>query len=147
MPEPQRSLLAHKVDMTSTLETFYKQSMRVELLARHKIENEYGREVALILNGDGRRVEFGAIRIFLGHFPDAAREEILRENKPLGRILIDSGMEFSSRPLLYFRINSDNFINTALGLTGAHMLFGRRNTLADRWDRPLAEIVEILPPA
>ena len=34
-----------------------------------------------------------------------------------------------------------------LGLTGAQVLYGRRNTLFDADDRPLAEIVEILPPA
>jgi hypothetical protein len=30
--------------------------------------------------------------------------------------------------------------------TRLHSLYGRRNTLVDAWDRPLAEIVEILPP-
>jgi hypothetical protein len=41
---------------------------------------------------------------------------------------------------------SDNFINRALKLSDSHSLYGRRNTLVDSWDRPLAEIVEILPP-
>ena len=38
-------------------------------------------------------------------------------------------------------------INEALKLSGAHVLFGRRNTLFDPQGNPLAEIVEILPPA
>jgi hypothetical protein len=41
---------------------------------------------------------------------------------------------------------SDKFIARALNLTDRAVLFGRRNTLLDEWDRPLAEIVEILPP-
>ncbi|HEY3862607.1 MAG TPA: hypothetical protein VGO59_12040 [Verrucomicrobiae bacterium] len=147
MPQPQRSLLAHQSDMTSTLEHFYGERVHVEVLARHTVENEYRREVALRLERNGRRVEYGAIKIMLDLFPEAARQEILREWQPLGRILTDSGLEFSSRPHLYFRAASDAFINRALGLNGSQILFGRRNTLADRWGRPLAEIVEILPPA
>jgi len=147
MPQPQRSLLAHQTDMTSTLENFYGQRLHVEVLARHTVENEYCREVALRLEHSGRRVEFGAIKIMLDHFPSEVRQEILLERKPLGRILTDSCVDFTSRPHLFLRITSDDFINRALGLSGAHVLYGRRNTLTDPWSRPLAEIVEILPPA
>jgi len=147
MPQPQRSLLAHQSDMTSTLENFYGRRLHVELLARHMGENVYGREVALRLDQDGRRVEFGAINIMLDLFPLQARQEILRQRQPLGRILAESGVEFASRPRFYFRLTSDPFINRALGLSGPQALYGRRNTLTDPWDRPLAEIVEILPPA
>jgi hypothetical protein len=147
MPQPQRSLLAHQSDMTSTLEQFYRQRLHVEVLARHTVENEYGREVALRLDQDGRRVEYGAIKIFLDVFPAQAREEVLRERLPLGRILSESGVAFSSRPRLYFCLTADDFINRALGLSSAQVLYGRCNILVDPWDRPLAEIVEILPPA
>jgi chorismate-pyruvate lyase len=147
MPQPQRSLLAHQTDMTSTLENFYGQRLHVEVLARHTVENEYCREVALRLEQSGGRVEFGAIKIMLDNFPAEVRQEILRERKPLGRILTDSGVDFTSRPHLFLRITADDFINRALGLSGSHVLYGRRNTLTDPWFRPLAEIVEILPPA
>lgn len=147
MPQPQRSLLAHQSDMTSTLENFYRNRIYVEVLARHSVENEYCREVALRLEQGGGRVEFGAIKIMLDLFPAEVRREILCERKPLGRILTDAGVDFASRPHLYLRVTSDDFINRALGLSGAHVLYGRRNTLTDLWDRPLAEIVEILPPA
>jgi chorismate-pyruvate lyase len=147
LPQPQRSLLAHQTDMTSTLENFYGQRLHVEVLARHSVENEYCREVALRLEQSGRRVEFGAIKIMLDLFPAEVRQEILRESKPLGRILVESGVDFTSRPHLFLCITSDDFINRALGLSGPQVLYGRRNTLTDPWSRPLAEIVEILPPA
>jgi chorismate-pyruvate lyase len=147
LPQPQRSLLAHQSDMTSTLENFYHRRLYVEVLARHTVDNEYCREVALRLDPSEQRVEFGAIKIMLDLLPDAARQEILRERQPVGRILTDAKVEFFSRPHLYFRITSDGFIDRALGLTGPHALYGRRNTLVDPWSRPLAEIVEILPPA
>lgn len=133
--------------MTSTLENYYKEKLRVELLGSHTVGQEYFREVILRLEQSQRRVEFGAIKIMLDLFPRQVREEILREQQPLGRILTESGVEFSSQPRGYFQLASDDFINRALSLSDSQLLFGRRNTLVDPWERPLAEIVEILPPA
>jgi chorismate-pyruvate lyase len=147
VPEPYRSLLVHGADMTSTLENFYKERLHVEMLGRHVSGQEYFREVVLRLDHSGRRVEFGAIKMLLDLFPAEARQEILRERQPLGRILTESGLEFSSQPRAYLRLASDDFINRTLGLSGPQFLYGRRNTLVDAWERPLAEIVEILPPS
>jgi hypothetical protein len=146
VPEPYRSLLVHGTDMTSTLENFHKEKLHVELLGRHVNGQEYFREVVLRLDQSDRRVEFGAIKILLDLFPNEARQEILRERQALGRILIESGLEFSSQPRAFLHLAADDFINRTLGLRGLQFLYGRRNTLVDAWERPLAEIVEILPP-
>ena len=146
VPEPYHSLLAHRVDMTSTLEKFHRDKIHIDVLARHTHENEYFREVVLVLDGTGKVVEFGALKVVLDCLPDAAQKEILKERHPLGRVLTDHGVVFSSRPRAYLRIASDEFIEEVLNLSGAQFLYGRRNTLVDAWDRPLAEIVEILPP-
>jgi hypothetical protein len=147
MPEPYRSLLAHESDMTTTLESFYGERLEVVVLGRRLAGREYFREVLLRLGPGGRRVEYGAIRIILDILPDGVRREILREQQPLGRILAERGVEFSSQPRAYLRLASDDFMNGVLDLAGPHWLYGRRNTLLDSWERPLAEIVEILPPA
>lgn len=146
IPEPYRSLLVHENDMTPTLRNFHKDTIHIKVLARHVFENEYFREVVLLLNGTEKRIEFGAIKIVLDLFPERARAEILDEKRPLGHILQEHGIPHFSRPHSFLTIASDNFINHALNLSGAHSLYGRRNTLVDPWDRPLAEIVEILPP-
>ena len=91
-------------------------------------------------------MEFGASKSNLASFPARAHDEIQREMRPLGGILHDFGITFSSRPGAYLRVVADAFIGGALGLSGAPPLFGRRNTLLDAWEQPLAEIVEILPP-
>ncbi|HTA31429.1 MAG TPA: hypothetical protein VK731_13135 [Candidatus Cybelea sp.] len=147
IPEPQRSLLVHGTDMTSTLEKFYDEKLRVEVLSHHTRGQEYYREVVLRLEQSGRRVEFGAIKIMLDLFPFEARQEILRERQPLGRILTESGVAFSSQPRAYLRVAADDFIKGTLDLKGPQFLYGRRNALLDPWNQPLAEIVEILPPA
>jgi chorismate-pyruvate lyase len=147
VPEPYKSLLVHERDMTSTLENFHKTAIHLRLISRQQRGDEYFREVVLALDGTEKPVEFGAIKIHLNRFSEPARQEILREQFPLGHILKDFGIEYQSHPKAFLRIASDKTINGLLGLTGAHLLYGRRNTLLSRAEEPLAEIVEILPPA
>ncbi|MBM3841255.1 MAG: hypothetical protein FJ398_25545 [Verrucomicrobia bacterium] len=146
VPEPQRSLLVHDQDMTPTLEKFFRRSIHLELLSREQRGDFYFREVVLLLDGTEQPVEFGAIKINLGAFPNAARREILEERLPLGHILAEHKINHASRPKAFLRVKSDDFINRALRLQGAQTLFGRRNTLLDPAQHPIAEIVEILPP-
>jgi chorismate-pyruvate lyase len=146
VPEPYHSLLVHKADMTTTLEQFYHEKLHVEVLARHNTDNEYYREVVLVLDSSKKPVEYGAIKIILDLFPPEAQKEILLEKQALGRILNNLHIPFSSRPGPCLRMASDAFIDKVLNLQGTQFLYGRRNSLVDAWDRPLAEIVEILPP-
>jgi chorismate-pyruvate lyase len=146
VPEPYRTLLVHDHDMTSTLETFHGAGVHLRLLGRERKGDEYFREVLLLLEGSERPVEFGAIQIHLDRFPDAARRDILEERYPLGHVLKDHAIAYVSRPKAFLRIASDKIINAVLHLQGAHVLYGRRNTLSNLAGEPLAQIVEILPP-
>jgi hypothetical protein len=147
MPEPYKSLLVHQNDMTPTLEKFHRRSIHLQVLGRRQKDDAYFREVVLRLDETNQPVEFGAIKINLALFQPEARAEILREHLPLGHVLHEYKIAHASRPLAYLRLASDKFINDVLGMTGAQVLYGRRNTLFDPQDRPLAEIVEILPVA
>jgi len=147
VPQPYKQLLVHNDDMTPTLEKFYGQDIHLRVFGRRRKDNEYFREVVLLLDNNDQPVEFGAIKIDLELFSDEARKQILEERRPLGHILNEGGIKHSSRPKAFLRVASDKVINEALQLTGAHVLYGRRNTLFDPQDRPLAEILEILPPA
>lgn len=146
MPEPYRSLLVHQNDMTPTLEKFHKREIHIRVMGRRRKGNEYFREVVLLLDETNEPVEFGAIKINLDRFPEGARDQILNEVRPLGTILRECVIVHDSRPKAYLRFATDKLINEALQLRGAHMLYGRRNTLFDPEGLPLAEIVEILPP-
>jgi chorismate-pyruvate lyase len=146
MPEPYKSLLVHERDMTSTLENFHHHRVRLNLIGRQISGSEYFREVVLVLEDGAEPVEFGAIHIHLNRFDAAVRDLILAERLPLGRILNDNHIAYVSHPKAYLRLASDRTIDGLLKLRGAHILYGRRNTLDDSLGRPLAEIVEILPP-
>lgn len=146
VPQPYRRLLVHQKDMTPTLEQFHGSDIHLRLLGKRRKGNQYFREVVLLLDGTDQPAEFGAIKINLNLFSAEAQKHILEEKRPLGRILQECAVRHSSHPKAFFRIATDQVINDALGLKGAHVLFGRRNTLLDPQNRPLAEIVEILPP-
>jgi hypothetical protein len=147
VPEPQKTLLVHQNDMTSTLEKFYGRGVHLHVLGRRRAGDVYFREVLLRLDGTDQPVEFGAIRINLALFTPEARAEILGERELLADLLAKHRMPYASRPAAYLRVVSDPLINGILGLSGPQVLYGRRDTLLDRQNRPLAEVVEILPPS
>ncbi|MBM3823211.1 MAG: hypothetical protein FJ404_10050 [Verrucomicrobia bacterium] len=146
IPEPARSLLVHDADMTPTLEAFHGGEVELSVLGREIRGETYFREVVLRLKDSGKPVEFGAIKIYLNFFSTEARRLILEERLPLGHILRQCAVPHQSRPKAFLQVTSDEVINQALGLSGAVTLYGRRNTHWDPQQRPLSEIVEILPP-
>ncbi|MGV3771962.1 MAG: hypothetical protein ACO1QB_03610 [Verrucomicrobiales bacterium] len=148
MPEPYRSLLVHEKDMTPQLQNFHNSPISLEVLRREQRGDFYYRGVVLHAGkSELYPVEFGAIKISLLLFPPAARREILEEKLPLGSILAKHKVAHTSRPKAFLKMKSDRFINEALRLKQDQLLYGRRNTHADLQGRPLAEIIEILPPA
>jgi hypothetical protein len=147
VPEPWRTLLVHHDDMTPTLERFHDDTLWLNVISRQHRGDFYFREVVLLTERRRTPVEFGAIKIDLNRFPCASKPRILEEHQPLGSVLRDYKVPHTSRPKAFLRVKADAFIKGALQLTGEHTLYGRRNTLFDSQQRPLAEIVEILPPA
>ena len=146
MPEPHKTLLVHDNDMTSTLEKFHGGKIHLAVARRQQDGSFYFREVVLVLSGSEKPVEFGAIKINLALFEPEPRKLILEERLPLGRILHDYSVPYTSHPQAFLRIQSDDFINRELQLQESRWLYGRRNTLTNPKNESLAEIVEILPP-
>lgn len=146
LPEPYRDLLVHDRDMTRTLEAHHGDSIRLRTAASTLSGGIYRRRVVLELEHSGRAVEFGATRVHLERFPEPWRGLILAAERPLGGILNAWGIAYRSRPSAFFRTEGDDRIRSALGLAEPTPLYGRRNTLSDPEGRPLADILEILPP-
>lgn len=147
MPEPYKGLLVHEKDMTSTLERHYQQSIHLRVLQRTLQGGLYSRLVVLVSDRDERAVEFGAIEIRLQHFHPEARQMILEGKRPLGAILYEQGITYSSRPAAFLQIAADSYMKRILGLADATRLFGRRNVLLGSSTEVLAHILEVLPPS
>ena len=146
IPQPYKDLLVHKSDMTPKLETFHGQRIHLEVLETRKTETGFSRQVVLVLDGDGKPVEFGAIRIHVDVFDPDARRLIREGRQPLGTILKMLHIEHASDPRAFLRVTSDPVINSALHLSRSHSLYGRQNVISDSRHRTLAEMIEILPP-
>lgn len=147
VPQPYRALLDHSNDMTSTLQRFHDEALRVQVLDSRQTDTCYEREVLLVTRETGRTVEFGAIEISLDSFPVGAQREILRAEIPLGAILQSFRIDYQSKPRAFFEVESDDAMNAALALAKAQTLYGRCNEITNPQGEILAKIVEILPPA
>jgi hypothetical protein len=146
VPEPYKKLLVHSSDMTPTLESFYDQSLSLTVLAREVENDHYYREVTLNLSSGGRPVEYGAIQIYLEHFPSRARERVLSEQCPLGKILEIEEIGHVSWPQAFFCVRADERMKEVLRMRKTCDLFGRRNVLLDGDRRLLAQVIEVLAP-
>jgi chorismate-pyruvate lyase len=147
MPEPYRSLLVHERDMTPTLEKFHASNIHLKILKREQRGDFYFREVVLELDGSELPVEFGANKVSLLLFPPKARQLILEERVPLGRVLRECEIGHTTLAKAFFRVAPDELISSVLHLKTPTALYGRKATIFDGQKRPLSEIVEILPPA
>jgi chorismate-pyruvate lyase len=146
VPEPFKSLLVHHNDMTPTLEAFYQSDIHLEIVSRERRGEFYFREVVLHLNGTDQPVEFGANKVYIGRFPDEARDLILQEHVPLGRILKDCGVKHRTEARAFLRVEADAIMAAKFDLPAPAPLYGRKAVISDLQGRPLSEIVEILPP-
>jgi chorismate-pyruvate lyase len=150
LPQPYRRLLDHRGDMTSTLQEFHREPLNLRVLARQERQDILSRRVVLVGRESGTPVEYGAIRIDLGGFPEAARAAIREGQRPLGALLAEFAIPYRSRPKLFLKVKADAEIESALEIPPERRtphLFGRENALLAPDGRMLAEVIEILPPA
>lgn len=146
VPPPYQALLVHSSDMTPTLEKFYRQAMRLTVMSRERQGESYLREVLLTAAEQNQPVEYGVIRVCLGHLPPVASQRVLAEQRPLGNILQSEAIPHLSWPQAFFRVASDSHMEAALRLGQPAVLYGRRNVLLDASRRLLAEVIEVLAP-
>jgi len=147
VPQPYLQLLVHEGDMTSRLEAFYQESVRVRRLRSSNDGKGYYREVILETDRNpSKPVEYGAIEIQLSLLPENAREAVVEGKMPLGTILNQGGIAYSCSLRGFFQIAPDDSIREAFSLDLPDILYGRSNRIENRMCEAIAQIVEILPP-
>ena len=147
IPEPERSLLVHERDMTSTLRNFHGSPLTLELLRVEMSDDYLMRMVVLNREDTGAPVEFGAIGIRLDKFDGPLREQIASGSAPLGALLEKHIVDYRSCPKGYFSTASDPVIAAALDEPEGTTVYGRCNELTDAEGFAFADIVEVLPRA
>ena len=88
-PEPYKTMLVHDQHMTVAMETYHKSPVDVRVLAQRLDGDIYSREILLLKHGTETVVQYGLVRFNLSYVTDDVRREILAQQTPLGRILIN----------------------------------------------------------
>lgn len=146
VPEPERLLLVHDRDMTSTLTRFYGDELRLDVLERRLHDDHLARHIVLRTVSEHRPVEYGAIRIRFDGLDDDVRVKILEGVRPLGGILNEHNVGYKSCPGGFFKIRATDLMADVLELSEPAWLYGRCNCLSAAGGKNIAEVVEILPP-
>lgn len=145
LPEHERWLLVHDIDMTPRLRDGHGCSIDLDVHAKARIGNYLVRASVLTRRRDGKPVEFGAIGIHLDLLPEEAQTLVIEGRIPFGAILEQYQVPHSSHPRGFFRIAVDARLAELLGATSGQILFGRCNELRHGSGRVLADVVEVLP--
>ena len=145
VPEPEKSLLVHDRDMTSTLTKFHGAPITLDVLQVELSDDYLMRMVALHREDTGAPVEYGAIGVRLEAFEGPIREQIADGSAPLGSLLEKYIIDYRSCPKGYFSTVADTVIAQALAEKPGTTLYGRCNELTDADGIVFADIVEVLP--
>ena len=145
MPEPYQSLLVHEGDMTSRLEAYHESEQRVKAIRSSNSGKKYFREVILESIESGKATEYGAIEIQLDSLPEEISQKIIEAKQPLGGILNEARIPYSSSPRGFIRVVPDGPIVEAFSEVESDHLYGRSNQIIGFNQEVIARIVEILP--
>ena len=145
VPQPYHDLLVHQRHMTVTVEKHHGNLVDVKVLASRLDEDVYDRKILLTLQGSGRVVLFGIVRINLNYCSAPVRQEILAQKTPLGRILIQHKVLRRIEMIHYLRAIPSPAMMKWFRLKQPQYAYGRL-ALIHCDGQPAVELLEIVPP-
>jgi hypothetical protein len=145
VPQPYKALLLHKDHMTAVMERFHKSRVEVQVLARRIDENVYSREILLLKKDTGAVVQFAFAQFSLGNVPEAVEREILSEEVPLGRALINHRVQCDIEVNAILKVTIGRGLSDLLRVPKNQITYGRiARILCNR--RPTFHVIEISSP-
>src|SRR5579884_4216575 len=145
VPQPYHSLLVHEHHMTVTVEKHHGDLVNGRILTRRQEKDWYARKILLALQGSGRVVQFGIVRIHLDHCSAPVRAAILAGQTPLGRILIRHKVLRRIEPTAYLRIVPSSAMMEWFGIAEPKHTYGRLAYIHCN-NRPAIELLEVVAP-
>src|SRR5439155_19037055 len=118
-------LLVHNHHMTVTVEAFHGDLVNVRILSRLHAGDSYSRKILLTLQGNGKVVQYGIMRIHFRYCTVAVRDEVLAGMTPLGRILIRHNILRQVQPTAFLRIVPGPALMEMFGLNEQTPTYGR----------------------
>ncbi len=145
LPPDYRQLLAHNDHMTVTVEAFHGSLVDVRILDRQVTPTHYARKILLTRQSDGGVVQFGIMRVNFAYLPPEVRQQIEREQTPLGRILIEHNVHRRVQLFSLRRIAMAEELRRLFGHPSSGVTYGR-TAVIDCNDAPAVELLEIVAP-
>jgi chorismate-pyruvate lyase len=146
VPPPYHDLLVHEHHMTVTVEAYHGGPVDVRILARQLTGEHYARKILLTLQGSGRVVQFGIMRVNFRYCSPAVRAEIEAGGTPLGRTLIKHDVLRRIEPTAYLRVIPSPAMMEWFGLDQPRPTYGRLAYIHCN-NQPAVELLEIVAPA
>jgi chorismate-pyruvate lyase len=143
VPQPFHRLLVHHGHMTEVLEKHYGRAVELTVQQSESSQECYRRRITLAAGKDGPLVELGIVRIDFSYLPATAREAILSESIPLGRVLIEHKLLRRVVPHHYVRFDADSAVVRLYNLATPKVLYGRLGTIFCN-HQPAIELLEIV---
>lgn len=145
IPSPYRDLLAHHEHMTVAVERHHNSPVDVEVLNTLHDGDFYSRKIVLHLQSDRKTVLYGVPRINLRLMGEDVKREILSEQIPLGRVLIDHNVMREVQLASLYRVMPGTELCRLFGLAQPVETYGRTAFIyCDGY--PAIELLEIVSP-
>ena len=145
VPTVYRRLLAHTGHMTVTVEDRHACPVDVQVLQVHQTLTHYSRKILLRRQSDQRVVQFGIVRLALDTLEAPARDEILSQRTPLGRVLIEHGVMRAVQLLGLWEIDCGSDLAKHFETSPGHTTYGRSALIYCNGE-PAIELLEIVAP-
>lgn len=144
-PEPYKSMLVHDHHMTVAMETYHRTSVDVRVLDRRLDGDLYVRKIVLYKHGTEIPVQFGLVRFHLQYVTEAVRQQILSEQIPLGRVLIEHNVLRHIDLGAILEITAGSPLARYLSMPVGGVTYGRMATIfCNR--QPAVDLLEISAP-
>jgi hypothetical protein len=145
VPAPYHDLLVHDQHMTVTVEAHHGDLVNVQVLQSYHEGDTYARKILLALQGSGKVVQFGIVRVNLSFVSPPVREEIVAAKTPFGRILINHNVLRRIEPTAYLRLLPRPAMMGWFGMSRSIPVYGRLGYIHCDGIRAV-ELVEVVAP-
>lgn len=144
-PEPYKQMLVHDQHMTVTMESWHKSTVDVQVLDENLDGDIYTRKIILLKSGTQEVVQFGIVRFNFHYVTPDVRDEILKGETPLGRVLINHNVLRHIDLGAILRITAGPGLAGCLQMPEGDTTYGRMATIFCN-HRPAVDLLEISAP-
>ena len=146
MPAVARKLLDHEHHMTVTVEDHHNCEVDVQVLETLFDGQAYSRKILLTKQTDSTVVQFGIVRLHFEFLATHVQQEIMAEETPLGRILINHNVLRRVELSQLWKIQVGQDLAELFRITPDTIVYGRTAWIYCNGE-PAIELLEVVTPA